>query len=195
MIKEPDSYFTKLQTMRPVRIIGLPHARGLYLSKMLLLLLLLLRSLYIVSVLRCITVVFISRLGPVILSSAILKKGNPQRVTHLWGHFLALDTRNYHSKEEQNRSEVTCHGQKRIGRWWVSNERCLRITSPRCMVWCFVVIIFWLITCIPIYSTQITATAGLGIVRCCLVNKCTCIASCTYSAFHSAPLTRMLLAL
>jgi hypothetical protein len=60
---------------------------------LLLLLLLLLRSLYILSVLR-ITAVFISRhLGPVIPTSAILKKGSPQQVTHLppvWDLLLAL---------------------------------------------------------------------------------------------------------
>jgi hypothetical protein len=45
--------------------------------------LLLLRSLYILSVLH-ITAVYISRhLGPVIPTSAILKKGSPVQVTHL----------------------------------------------------------------------------------------------------------------
>jgi hypothetical protein len=45
--------------------------------------LLLLCSLYILSVLR-ITAVFISHhLGPVIPTSAVLKKGSPQQVTHL----------------------------------------------------------------------------------------------------------------
>jgi hypothetical protein len=57
--------------------------------------LLLLRSLYILSVLR-ITAVFISRhLGPVIPTLAIMKKqkGSPQQVTHLpqvWDLLLAL---------------------------------------------------------------------------------------------------------
>jgi hypothetical protein len=74
----------------------------------LILLLLLLSSLYILSVLR-ITAVFISRhLGPVIPTSAILKKGSPQQVTHLppvWDILLVQGTRNLgitsHSKDEE----------------------------------------------------------------------------------------------
>jgi hypothetical protein len=52
---------------------------------------LLLRSLYILSVLR-ITAVFISHhLGPVIPTSAILKKGSPQQVTHLPPMWVILE--------------------------------------------------------------------------------------------------------
>jgi hypothetical protein len=82
---------------------------------------LLLRSLYILSILR-ITAVFISRrIGPVILISAIFKKGSPQQVTHLpWHRHSSTRNLGFTSHSRDEAIKVKWLAQGRVP-WWILN--------------------------------------------------------------------------